>query len=419
MPHPHIPPRTGLRHSPPLARRPCGGSDCSGSLSGNGSSSGRTLHGWLPARFTLALLALGSLLPATTALAAEPAPPRLPPFQLTLFRGDDGTLQPVRTVADWQRRRAEIVQGMHRVMGDFPPGSVDRLPQVEVVTEIDCGTYVRRWIRYHSPPGTPVPAYLCIPKSLLTTPGAKAPAALCLHGTDDVVGAGTVVGLGQRPNRQYAAELAERGWVTLAPNYPHLAGYRPPLAPAGWASGTLKAVADNRLGLNLLDSLPYVRTGQYAAIGHSLGGHNAVYTAVFDPRLVATVSSCGLDSYPDYYGGQPANWQPGRGWTQHRYMPRLAEYQGRLTEIPFDFPELIAALAPRRMLIIAPTRDHNFRADSVDRLAAAARPIFELHRVPGQLRVEHPDCEHDFPPEMRRLAYEFLEEALPVTAVNR
>lgn len=364
-------------------------------------------------RLVLGMCAVGLVLAGSPLRAAEPAPPRLPPFNLRVYRGPDGTLQPVQTPADWQQRRAEIVRAMHQVMGDFPPADRGQPPQVEVVTEIDCGTYVRRWIRYHTTPGTPVPAYLCIPKALLAQPGLRAPAALCLHGTDDVVGAGTVVGLGSRPNRQYAAELAERGWVTLAPNYPHLAGYRPPLEAAGWASGTLKAVDDNRRGLDLLDSLPFVRAGQYAAIGHSLGGHNAVYTAVLDNRLVATVSSCGLDSYPDYYGGKEANWQPGRGWTQHRYMPRLADYRGRLAEIPFDFPELIAALAPRRMLIIAPTRDHNFRADSVDRLAAAAQPIFELHQVPQHLRVEHPDCEHDFPPDMRQLAYEFLEQALP------
>ncbi|MFM8223802.1 MAG: dienelactone hydrolase family protein, partial [Planctomycetaceae bacterium] len=360
-----------------------------------------------------ALICAGSPL-----LAAEPAPPRLPPFQLRLFRGPDGSLQPVQSPADWQQRRAEIVRAMHAVMGDFPPAERHQPPPVEVVSEVDCGSYVRRWIRYQTTPGTPVPAYLCIPKRLLAEPGLKAPAALCLHGTDDVVGAGTVVGLGSRPNRQYAAELAERGWVTLAPNYPHLAGYRPPLESAGWASGTLKAIDDNRRGLDLLDSLPFVRTGKYAAIGHSLGGHNAVYTAVLDDRLIATVSSCGLDSYPDYYGGKEANWQPGRGWTQPRYMPRLASYRGRLAEIPFDFPELIAALAPRRMLIIAPLRDHNFRADSVDRLVAAAQPIFELHQLPGHLRVEHPDCEHDFPPEMRRLAYEFLEQALPITPAS-
>ena len=29
-----------------------------------------------------------------------------------------------------------------------------------------------------------------------------------------------------------------------------------------------------------------------------------------------------------------------------------------------------------------------------------------------RLRVEHPDCEHDFPPEMREMTYALFEEHL-------
>ncbi len=93
-------------------------------------------------------------------------------------------------------------------------------------------------------------------------------------------------------------------------------------------------------------------------------------------------------------------------------MPRLAGYRGRLPEIPFDFHELIGALAPRHVLIIAPLRDSNFRAESVDRIAAAARPIFSLHGHPDRLRVLHPDCEHDFPKEMRETAYALFDSVL-------
>src|SRR5436305_3972401 len=123
--------------------------------------------------------------------------------------------------------------------------------------EVDCGKYVRRLVTYASEPGSRVPAYLLIPKDVLKDK-KKVPAVLCLHGTDNVIGHGTVVGLGTRPNRAYAKELAERGYVTLAPNYPLLAKYQPDLQKLGWESGTLKAVWDNVRGLDLLESLPCV-----------------------------------------------------------------------------------------------------------------------------------------------------------------
>lgn len=351
------------------------------------------------------------LLSAAVTVPAFSAEPRLPRDNLLLYRGDDGKPRDVKSPDDWAKRRAEVVRGAEAVMGKLP-GKEKRCPlAVKVEEEEDCGKYVRRLVTYESEPGSRVPAYLCIPKGA-EKGDKKLPAVLCLHGTDNVVGHGTVVGLGKRANRSYASELAERGYVTLAPNYPLLAKYQPDVKKLGWESGTLKAVWDNVRGLDYLESLPFVDGKAFGAIGHSLGGHNSVYTAVFDDRIKVVVSSCGLDSFLDYYGGKESNWEPEKGWCQTRYMLKLADYKGRLADIPFDFHELIGALAPRHVLIIAPKEDHNFKADSVDRIAAAARPVFKLLGHPDRLRVEHPDGGHDFPPEMREAAYKLFDSVL-------
>jgi len=357
-----------------------------------------------------------SLPPAASVLvllsAVAVAAPRLPRDNLLLYRGEDGKPKPVTTVEEWAKRRAEIVRGMEAVMGKLP-GNEKRCPlDPKTEEEVDCGKYVRRFVTYQSEPNAPrVPAYLCVPKSVLNG-GRKVPAVLCLHGTDNVVGHGTVVGLGKNPNRSYAAALAERGYVTLAPNYPLLAKYQPDVRKLGWESGTLKAVWDNIRGLDYLETLPFVDGKAMGAVGHSLGGHNSVYTAVFDTRLKAVASSCGLDSYLDYYGGDEKNWVLERGWCQTRYMPKLANYKGRLADIPFDFHEMIGALAPRHVLIIAPLKDSNFKHDSVDRIVAAAKPVFKLYGHADRLRILHPDCPHDFPPEMREEAYKLFDAVL-------
>jgi hypothetical protein len=114
----------------------------------------------------------------------------------------------------------------------------------------------------------------------------------------------------------------------------------------------------------------------------------------------------------DYYRERPTMWKAGQGWTQERYMPRLADYAGRLQEIPFDFHELIGALAPRAFFANAPLRDSNFKAESVDRVIAAARAVYQLYGVPERIAVEHPDCEHDFPHDMRMKGYAWLERYL-------
>lgn len=362
---------------------------------------------------TLLLLMAISLFGAGTSLGQQPPPAeRLDRTRLLTYRDEAGRIQPVRGLQDWERRRAEIIAGMEAVMGPLPGPEKRGDLAVESIEEVDAGSYVRRLITYAAEPGGRVPAYLLIPKSVLSG-DRQAPAALCLMPTNDEVGHRLVVGLagpGALPNRNYGEELAERGYVVLAPAYPLLANYQPNLKQLGYASGTMKAIWDNIRGLDLLQSMPGVRGDALVAVGHSLGGHNAIYTAAFDTRIQAVVSSCGFDSYLDYMNAEA--WAPGKGWVQERYMPRLAQYQGRLEEIPFDFHELVGALAPRGCFISAPVGDSNFKWESVDRVVASARPVYRLHQAEDRLRVEHPACDHDFPPEIRSEAYAWLDRLL-------
>jgi hypothetical protein len=323
--------------------------------------------------------------------------------QLLLMRSDGGGEQTITSKRDWEAKVERIKARMQRVAGRLP-GEERKVPlNVRVVEEVDCGSYWRRKIFYQSEPGSEVPAYLAIPKTCLSE-GKQALGILALHPTDNRVGHDVVHGLGGRPGRQYAAELAALGFVTLAPSYPLLANYQPDLAGLGYQSGTMKAIWDNLRALDLLETLDYVVPGRYGAIGHSLGGHNAIYTAVFDPRIQAVVTSCGFDSYLDYKGGDI------RGWTSTRYMPHLLDYE--LGEIPFDFHELIGAMAPRGILVSAPKGDTNFRWESVGKVMRSASSAYALYAAADAMVVRHPDCGHDFPEDIRREAYAFLAERL-------
>lgn len=352
--------------------------------------------------------AVALALAGSSAVHAE----RLDRNNLLVFRNEKGLPAPVRSIHDWQFRRAEILAGAQKVMGALP-GPSRRVPlDVKVEEEVDCGSYVRRFITYQAEPGSRVPAYLLIPKALLTgAAGVSRPGVLCLMGTERVVGSKVVVGLGgpkALPNRHYGQELAERGYVTIAPFYPQMGDYRPDLKALGYQSGTMKAIWDNIRAIDVMAAIPGVKQGGFGVIGHSLGGHNAIYTAVFEDRIKVVVSSCGFDSYLDYKDARA--WQPGWGWTQELYMPRLLDTP--LAEIPFDFHELIGALAPRAFLANAPVNDTNYKWQSIDRVVAAAAQIYRLYDVPNLIRVEHPDAGHDFPTPVKEMAYAWIERAL-------
>jgi dienelactone hydrolase len=348
------------------------------------------------------------LLVSSFSLPADNVPDRLPRTNLLVYHDGKGRVSAVKSKRDWEKRRAEILNACQRIMGPLPGKERRCSLDVKTESEKDRGSYLERFINYASEPNSRVAAYLLIPKTILDSK-RNAPAILALHPTDMEYGQKVVVEELRRNYRAYGRDLAERGYVVLAPAYPLMANYRPDLKALGYQSGTMKAIWDNMRGLDLLESLPFVDKGRFAAIGHSLGGHNAIYTAVFDKRIKVIVSSCGFDSFVDYKDGDI------RGWTSERYMPKLLEFRNRLNEVPFDFSELLGALAPRPVFINAPLGDGNFKWRSVDEMVRAATPIYELWGAKENLHVEHPDCAHDFPGEIRAKAYAFLDEQLNYT----
>jgi dienelactone hydrolase len=341
---------------------------------------------------------------ALAAAIAAMAPAADPPFysnkQELLVYQEGAQPRPVRSRADWEQRRRHIVENMELVMGPFPAAERPAL-DMKVLAETTQDGYKRRSITYVAAPDDRVPAYLLIPDR------PNGAAVLALHPTGEL-GKGIVVGLGPHPNRAYADELARRGYVVLAPDYPYMGDPQRDAYELGYLSGTMKGIYNHSRGVDLLLSLPQVKAGRVGAIGHSLGGHNSLFVAVFEPRVRAIVTSCGFNAFPKYYGGNLT------GWSSSKYMPRIAETYGKDPQrMPFDFTEILAALAPRPVFISAPTGDDNFEVSGVKDCLRAALPVHDkIFGAPERLTAVHPECGHDFPPEIREQAYRFLDEAL-------
>ncbi len=326
--------------------------------------------------------------------------------QLLVVRDAGGHERPVETAADWAERVGHIRANMQQVMGSLHDTSRWVPLDVEVVSEEKTAKYLRRKVRFTPELGDRVPAWLLIPNELPVS--GQAPAMLCLHQTIRI-GKDEPAGLGGSPSLHYAHELAERGYVCLVPDYPSFGEYHYDFKKQGaaYASGSLKAVWNNLRAVDLLQTLPQVNKERIGVIGHSLGGHNALFTAVFDERLKAVVSSCGFTPFHDYYGGGVA------GWTSDRYMPRIRDvYQNDAGKIPFDFYEILGALAPRGFFSNSPLHDSNFDVNGVRKAFAKAEAIYGLLNAKPNLTLVTPDAPHDFPEASRQTAYEWLDRLL-------
>lgn len=364
----------------------------------------------------LVAAAVLALLPVPTAGSAGDGASSLPGvvpsrgYDLFWYPSADGGRQPLRTAAGWEQRRADIRARFEEVAGPLPdPESAPDL-EVRISETLETAAYRRHTLSLAAEPGDRLTAYLYIPCDL--GPGERRAGVVALHPTHPL-GKGVVDGQSERPNRAYARELAGRGFVVIAPDYVSFgeqAGYDS--SADRYRSGTMKGIWNHRRCVDLLVAREEVDPDRIGVIGHSLGGHNAIFLGLFDPRVRAIVSSCGWTPFHDYYEGNLA------GWASDRYLPALREvYDLDPDRVPFDFPELIAALAPRPFFSNSPIRDANFDYRGVEKAVPPIRRIYELHGAPERLRVVYPDADHDFPGAVREEAYRFLETWLAPGAI--
>ncbi|MBS1791805.1 MAG: alpha/beta fold hydrolase [Acidobacteria bacterium] len=308
----------------------------------------------------------------------------------------------IKTRADWQRARKQILDGMQLLMGKLPVGKREKVKFSEIEKE-ELPAFTRTKIRYLVERDDWVSAYLLVPKNLKR----RTAAMLCLHQTIKI-GKAEPAGLGGSANLQYAKELAERGYVCIVPDYPYLGENNFDPYKNGYVSCTMKGIVNHMRAVDLLQSLPMVDSKRIGSIGHSLGGHNTLFVAAFDPRIKAMVTSCGFTAAKKYYNGDLT------GWAGVRYMPLIAEKYGKdPARIPFDFPELLVALAPRPLFVNAPLHDSNFEVSGVKDCVEAAMPVYDkIFKAKDRLVAAYPDAGHDFPAEIRQQVWQFLDRWL-------
>jgi len=354
---------------------------------------------------SLAAFSVGGL------LAESPAPAYPDHSNLLVYRDAAGQEHPVRTPEDWAIRRRHILMGMQEAMGPLPDRS--KLPPLDMqIKAEEKGDGFRRLTITLLTEGTDrLPAYLYVPTGLAQ--GERRPGILALHPTSDL-GKGVVAGLGPKENRAYALELAQRGYVVIAPDYPPFGDYQYNFETDQYVSGTMKGIFNHMRCVDLLQERAEVDPRHIGAVGHSLGGHNSMFVGVFDPRIKVVVSSCGWTPFHDYYGGKIA------GWTSDRYMPLLkTKYGLNPDRVPFDFYEVVAALAPRAFFSNSPREDANFDAHGVAKGILKAKAIYALLEAPANVQVRYPNAGHDFPTDVRREAYQFIDRALEFKPVRQ
>lgn len=286
-----------------------------------------------------------------------------------------GTPRAADLLAAWLGRRRAC---LYELLGPLP----ERVElNSETLEHVDCGTYVRDKVVFDTEETMSVPAYLLVPHSR-STPG---PAVLAIHGHGP--GKSQAVGLEvtETPGGDYAHQLAERGYVVLAPDlrcFGERADWNPPdhygcdtnlvHAVMAGANPLAENLWDLARALDVLESHPLIDPAKIGVAGLSLGGTMSLLLAAFDERVAAAVVSGYFSSWAESHK-MPWNM------CGSQVMPGML---GRIEHL-----DLAALVAPRALLIESGASDDLFPVATASAEFEKLRHVYEFLGAPE--RVEH------------------------------
>ncbi|MYB76481.1 MAG: hypothetical protein F4X83_05170 [Chloroflexi bacterium] len=190
---------------------------------------------------------------------------------------------------------------------------------------------------------------LLVPKDI--APGEQRPVVVCQHGLEGRPE--DVIKEEEGPYHAFAARLAERGYITYAPQNPYI-GYHEfrtlqrKANPLGWTLFTF-AIAQHEQQLRWLSSLPFVDPDRIGFYGLSYGGKAAMRIPTVLTRYALSICSGDFNEWArkcastDYFSGYMFNHE----WEMQEF--NLGQ--------TFNYAEMAYLMAPRPFMVERGHRD--------------------------------------------------------------
>ncbi|MFT7513079.1 MAG: putative esterase [Candidatus Omnitrophota bacterium] len=329
------------------------------------------------------------------------------PAYESLGKGQQLVAFEVGALPDWEKERIVLRERWLRLLGT-PSFNEDDKKAPEIVERFDQPDFRGTLLRQSTGPDTRQLVLLMEPKSAAAglRPGAWVP----FYHPDDMAGFDLKrrTRITRNVTTQFGRHLVQQGYVVVCTEaFPYNIApgsvEQPGLGQWGVAAKKLlqthpnwtgmgKLVHDSRRAIDLLLEQPNIDRDRIVAIGHSLGGKMAFYTACLDSRIKATIAN-------DFgIGWDFTNWKD----------PWYLGDQILADDFPLAHHQLLALHAPRSFLLIAGQTDKPESWQYVH----AVKPVYALYGRPHALGMYDHAAGHSPTEEAMRLAYAWLAEQL-------
>lgn len=166
-------------------------------------------------------------------------------------------------------------------------------------------------------------------------------------------------------------------------------------------------IQDVRAIVDAVSGLEHADSERIMLVGYSLGGAVTLHAAALDRRIKAVASICAFGSMRfDTHGKETDGIQ--RYSHLRPTLPRLGFFLGHERRVPYDFHEVLAMIAPRPVLTLAPRLDQDWVHKDVVDCHWAAASVYQFLGVPENIHIKIPNDFNRYPPSYQRVVNDWL-----------
>jgi dienelactone hydrolase len=169
-----------------------------------------------------------------------------------------------------------------------------------------------------------------------------------------------------------------------------------------------RMVEDTRAAIDALSTDALVDPIRIHLLGYTLGGAVALHTAALDSRVKSVISISGFTPMRTDTAARPTGGLA-RLSIERPLVPRLGLFIGREAQVPYDYDALLAAIAPRPVLVVQPSMDRDATPADVRAAVETARTAYALHQASDRLVLHEPHDYQRFPAGTQNAAIEWLK----------
>ena len=137
-----------------------------------------------------------------------------------------------------------------------------------------------------------------------------------------------------------------------------------------------KMVDDVKSAVDMLSTNERIDSRRIYVMGYSLGGTVALFSAALDDRIAGAVSFCGFTPLRTETVEKGTGNIDSFGFI-NGLIPRLGFFKGNERRLPWDFDDVLALIAPRPLMVVAPQFDQDATFEDVKQSVEEARRVYE------------------------------------------